>query len=327
MSEPIIQTNGVLQGDPLSPLLFILATEEILRITQQDGIFSCAYADDIVIGSRDITKLQKTINEVEKWCSKNKLDINITKTDTMIFRNGGRAPIKEEIYIRETKLKIVPDFKYLGITLQTSAKCFTKHITEKTTQAILAIHEIRNIRQLSLETAMLLFRVKIQPILTYGIEIIWSYLTMKNLSSLERVKARYLKAILGVSKTTQSRLAYLLTRETFLIDDLRTSILLPSTSASQKMLALLNRKREEIHPDFYSTGAMVDRAWTKENFEMRHVITRLAVHGFHHLICKNTKFHDPNTDCRCMLCDKKCDRYHIELCTKRSKTICEYAKM
>ena len=81
---------------------------------------------------------------------------------------------------------------------------------------------------------------------------------------------------IGVAKTTISRLVYLLARETFLIEDLRTILQLPNTLASEKLLPTLNAKREKIPQDFYGTGAMIDRSWTAANFEMRHVLTRLS---------------------------------------------------
>lgn len=324
LSEPILQTNGVLQGDPLSPTLFILAAEEIMRIAQKSDIAAFAYADDIAVGSRDIIKLQNTINDMEEWCSKHKFEINTSKTEMMVFRQGGRAPASAEIFIKGRKITIVNEFKYLGITLQTSAKCFTKHVTEKAAQAIRAMHEISYIRSLNLETAMALFRTKIMPVLTYGIEVIWPHLTEKNLSVLERVKALYIKRAIGVSKTTRSRLVYLLARETFLIEDLRT-LPLQNTVAYENLLKSLERKREEIPLEFFGTGAMIDRTWTAANFEMRHVLTRMAVHGFHHMICNNTVFHEPSETCVCKLCEQRCERYHLELCNKRELSISEYA--
>ena len=123
------------------------------------------------------------------------------------------------------------------------------------------------------------------------------------------------------------RLMYLLARETFLIEDLRTNMILPRTNASEQLLTTLSEKREAIPEEFYGTGAMIDRQWTKESYELRHVITRLAVHGFHHHICKTTAYHEPNDFCECSLCGNKCERYHIELCSKRTKSIGEYAKL
>lgn len=262
---------------------------------------------------------------MEDWCTKHKLEINLSKTEMMVFRQGGRAPASAEIFINKNKIAIVKDFKYLGITLQTSAKCFTKHVTEKATQAVRAMHEISYIRTLSLETAMELFRCKIMPILTYGIEIIWPYLTEKNLEALEKVKALYIKRAIAVSKTTRSRLVYLLAREPFLIEDLRILLPLPNTKASEKSLQNLNKKRQEIPIEFYGTGAMIDRSWTASNFETRHVFTRMAVHGFHHIICKDESYHEPTETCECKLCGQKCERYHLELCTKRTKSIMKYA--
>ena len=57
-----------------------------------------------------------------------------------------------------------------------------------------------------META--LFGCKITPIITYGIEIKWSYITEKNLLALERIKSLYIKRAIGVAKTTRSRLVY-----------------------------------------------------------------------------------------------------------------------
>ena len=146
---------------------------------------------------------------------------------------------------------------------------------------------------------------------------------MANLETLEKVKATYIKKAIGVSKNTRSRLVYLLARETFLIEDLRTNMILPRANASEQLLTILSEKREATPEEFYGTGAMIDRQWTKENCELRHVITRLAVH----CICKTTAYHEPNDLCECSLCGNKCERYHIELCSKRTKSISEYPKL
>jgi hypothetical protein len=187
------------------------------------------------------------------------------------------------------------------------------------------MHEITHIRALNLETAITLFRCKIMPIIMYRIEIIWPHLTEKNLSALERIKSLYIKRAIGVANTTRSRLVYLLAQEKFLIEDLRTRVQLPNTRASEKLLATLNTKREEMPQDFYGTGAMINRSWTAGNFEMRHVLTRLAVQDFHHAICKNNSYYEPVEMCECVLCGQICGKYHIELCRNRTKSIVSYA--
>ena len=51
-------------------------------------------------------------------------------------------------------------------------------------------------------------------------------------------------------------------------------------------------KERTIWPEFYATEAMIDRRWTEANYEMRHVGTRLAVHGFHHHVCEKRVHHE-----------------------------------
>jgi hypothetical protein len=85
---------------------------------------------------------------------------------------------------------------YLGVTLQTSGKSFKQHVKERASAALRAMHDIENLRLLSLDTAMKLFSVKITPILTYGLEQIWDHLTVNDLTTLENVKATYLERTL-----------------------------------------------------------------------------------------------------------------------------------
>ena len=89
--------------------------------------------------------------------------------------------------------------KYLGITLQPSAKCHTEHITEKVTQATRAMHEINFIRTLSSDIAMALPIKK--SFRSYGIEVIWTHLNERNLATLERVKATYIKRVIEWQRT------------------------------------------------------------------------------------------------------------------------------
>jgi hypothetical protein len=65
--------------------------------------------------------------------------------------------------------------------------------------AVRATNDIKHLKLITLETAMQLFRLTMVPTLTYGMELIWEYLTHKQLLELEKMKARYIKRVLGVS--------------------------------------------------------------------------------------------------------------------------------
>ena len=58
----------------------------------------------------------------------------------------------------------------------------------------------------------------------------------QQLLELEKMKARYLKRVLGVSQPTRSRLVYELAKETFFVEDLKTSLMLPTTTAYKDAL-------------------------------------------------------------------------------------------
>ena len=57
--------------------------------------------------------------------------------------------------------------------------------------------------------------------------------------------------VLGVRKTAPSRLAYLLMRENFFIEDIRLQFLLPNIQTYDSALKELHAKRNEIWDEFY----------------------------------------------------------------------------
>jgi len=155
---------------------------------------------------------------------------------------------------------------------------------------------MKNLRQLSTTTAMALFQNVITPIVTYGIEIVWEKLTVKDLERIGKVKASFMKRVMGVGMNAPSRMAYLLMGELFFIEEIRLSGMLPTTKPYQDLLKNWIRKREEVDIEFYGTSAMIDKNWKKANQGQRHVVTRFAVHEFHHKLCKNKKI--PQSNCR-----------------------------
>jgi hypothetical protein len=132
-----------------------------------------------------------------------------------------------------------------------------------------------------------LFKNVIAPIVTYGIEIVWEKLTVKDLERIEKVKARFMKKVMGVGMNAPSRMAYVLMGEQFFVEEIRLSSMLPTTKPYQDLLRNRIREREEVDIEFNGTSAMIDKNWKKANQEQRQVVTRFAVHGFYHKLCKN----------------------------------------
>ena len=82
-----------------------------MEITQKEDVTAYAYADDIVIGTKTLKKLQNTIDEVEKWCTQHKFKINTEKTEIMVFRTGGQIPSPTRITIEGRIIYIAKDYK------------------------------------------------------------------------------------------------------------------------------------------------------------------------------------------------------------------------
>lgn len=323
-SNWISQKNGVLQGDPMSPILFNILTHDVgLAIKANTKASIYIYADDMALASENVEDLQKATDILGKWAAENEMKINEDKTDLVVFKRGGRITERERIMCNGKIVNRKSTFKYLGVTIQTTGTTFAVHLKEKQIAAIRSINSIGNLSDMSMSSAMKLFEAKIWPTCTYGLEMIWEYLSEKQMRDLESIKSRYLKRALGLSKYSLSRYAYELARETFFLEDLRLRMLLPATESYKKVVEERRQKRKEITEDFYSTNAMIQRDWTNAGYDTRWLTTGLATHGYHHRVCATKRYHSASEMCICELCGAQCGRYHILECRQRVKSIRE----
>jgi hypothetical protein len=89
-TPPINIQHGTIQGDTLSPYLFLVFLEPLLRWIQRGNhgytfktsdstICSTAYADDLVFLSHNTTSLQVQLHKLEKFCDWSGMDLGISK--------------------------------------------------------------------------------------------------------------------------------------------------------------------------------------------------------------------------------------------------------
>jgi len=178
------------------------------------------------------------------------------------------------------------------------------------------------------DTAVKLFDLKISPIASYAIEAIWPYLSARDFDQLEKVKTRYLKKVLGLSKYTRSRFVYELLDTDLFMHDLKQKFSLKETIAFNTFFEERLLNKLNICDEFYDTETMNNFQWKNALFADRHVFTRFACHGYHHLFCKNLNFHfEAENDCFCKYCGQLCKQYHIMTCSKKKMSLREAAKM
>ena len=140
-------TKGVRQGCPLSPLIFNIFINGIVKCLDKNNphplkldknISSLLYADDLVIFSSSRKGLQKSLDAASDYFSKWNLNINYDKTKCLTFNKRGDKG-KHVFNIKGNPLENVKSYKYLGITISSkncSLQCTLNDLSVKANRAL-----------------------------------------------------------------------------------------------------------------------------------------------------------------------------------------------
>ena len=221
-----------------------------------------------------------------------------------------RPPVTSS-FSRESPSK---KFAYLGIELSVRGLSFSRHVQERVRKARQAFGSIPKPSSLSLATVIKLFDLKIAPIASYGIQVVWRHLSQIQLEELGKLKTALLKIALCLHRSARNRLVLQLTNTRPLSLDLQEKYGLPDTEASVRQTERWKRKNAYIDPGFFLNPAMISDAWKAPQFRSRHKYTRGATHGSHFEICSRSHSHEIDCTCICKYCRGNCDLYHFYSC-------------
>ena len=133
LSEPVQIGRSVRQGCPLSPILFNLYIEELIREALQDTeegikvggkmVKALRFADDQAMLANKEEHLQHIMDELNRTSEEYGMKINIKKTKVMRISREAKGEKNMKITINGEEVEQVTEFCYLGSLISEDAKC------------------------------------------------------------------------------------------------------------------------------------------------------------------------------------------------------------
>ena len=210
--------KGTRQGDMCSPQIFNLFINDICNHVKSkcdSGIYvsnsipkiiTLMFADDVASPADSVISLQRQINAIEEFSNKSGMKINLTKTQIVVFRNGGPLRKIEKWFLNNTQITVSSFYKYMGLLFTPKLK-WSKALTALTAQAKKSLNSINSYRYmygpLTHYDYFKVFDSMVKPILCYGSEL-WGY---SYRSTVENTQISACKQFLGVGKNTSNQMA------------------------------------------------------------------------------------------------------------------------
>ena len=123
--------RGLKRGEICSPILFSLFIIELANEIIQKGkhgislspdliqMLIMLFADHVILSSFTITGLQHQLNIFNDTANNLGLVVNLSKSNVVVFRNGGHLALREKWFYNGTRLAVVNQYKYLGVIFST----------------------------------------------------------------------------------------------------------------------------------------------------------------------------------------------------------------
>jgi hypothetical protein len=209
LSERINLTEGLLQGDSLSPLLFCLFIADIQERLEKEGFAGIKisdtgrvqlllYADDTVVLAKTAGEMHKKIRILSEYFDELGLKVNLSKTKIIVFRKGGKLGREACFFFKGEQIECVNTYTYLGV-LFSSSGLFSKATKARKSSARAisgkVIQILKRGRSDSLVSANKLFEACVSTSLLYC-SAVWG---LRHTEEIEGIQTSFYRRLLGLS--------------------------------------------------------------------------------------------------------------------------------
>ena len=197
--KPMNVNRGVLQGSILSPMLFNIYINDLIKEIDENAFEVLAYADDIAVICKNKNELLNVMNIIDKWAINNDVLINKKKSGILVLKRQ-----KNNIdNINDYPIKA--NYKYLGIEINNEISPMTHlyNVNRKLSDYLKRNNWLLK-TYFSPKSLLLLANYYQISRLTYGMCI---FLDDKRImESVETARLKYFRSILGTKNNINNNL-------------------------------------------------------------------------------------------------------------------------
>ena len=191
---------GVHQGSALSPYLFVLVIDELLKGVIKEAPWCMLFADDMVIIGETVDEVNAVLEKVRDALESEGLKVNKAKTEHLESRWRGEISSGDRVSCQGVELTKVSDYKYLGSVIQDNGELDTE-VTRKMQAGWAKWRAASGVlcdKRIPLKLKGKFYSTVVRPVMKYGSEC-WA-LKKAHEQKLHVTEMRMLRLMSGITR-------------------------------------------------------------------------------------------------------------------------------